>query len=140
MTAETGSPFTVVSGRDNSLTAVGFDRPDLIGDPRLEAGSRQESIQRYFNTEVFRRNADGQFGNAGRNILTGPSRFMLDTSLTKRFAIAEHHSLQLRGDAFNILNRPNFSDPVASLASSNFGQITSAGAGRILQVSLKYSF
>lgn len=140
VTAETGSPFTVVSGRDNSLTAVGFDRPDLIGDPRLEAGSRQESIQRYFNTEVFMRNADGQFGNAGRNILTGPSRFMLDTSLTKRFAISEHHSLQLRGDAFNILNRPNFSDPVASLASSNFGQITSAGAGRILQVSLKYSF
>ena len=35
LTMETGRPITVVSGRDNSLSGVNFDRPDVNGSPQL---------------------------------------------------------------------------------------------------------
>jgi len=139
--AATGSPFTVVSGRDNSLSGVGNDRPDVIGDWRLPDGrSRDERIARYFNPAAFRANAPLTFGNAGRNILFGPGSLSLDTSLSRSVALTESHRLQLRFDAFNLPNRPNFGDPNATLTSPQFARIQSAGAGRILQVSAKYLF
>jgi hypothetical protein len=48
--------------------------------------------------------------------------------------------MQFRWDAFNLINRPNFGSPNGTFTSSAFGRIQSAGAGRIQQLSLKYSF
>jgi hypothetical protein len=139
--AATGSPFSVISGRDNSLSGVGNDRPDVVGEWRLADGrSRDERIARYFNTAAFRANAPLTFGNAGRNIVFGPGSFNLDTSLSKSVAIWESHRLQLRFDAFNLPNRPDFGNPNATLTSPQFGRIQGAGSGRILQVSGKYMF
>ena len=139
--ASTGTPFTVVTGRDNSLSGVNNDRPDVAGDWRLADGrSRNERLGRYFNTGAFRHNASQTFGNAGRNIISGPGSLNIDTSLSKSIRFAEAHRLQLRFDAFNLPNRPNFSDPNATLTSPAFGRIQGAGGGRILQVSAKYMF
>ena len=49
----------------------------------------------------------GGFGNAGRNILTGPSTVNFDLSLSKSFRIRERLHLQLRGEAYDLLNRQN---------------------------------
>ncbi len=48
-----------------------------------------------------------------RNSLRGPQYFNLDTGLSKRFTVVPDWGLkvQLRGDAFNILNHPNFAAP-----------------------------
>ncbi len=139
--ASTGNPFHVVTGRDNSLSGVNNDRPDVVGDWRLADGrSRNDRVGRYFNTAAFRHNAPLTFGNAGRNIISGPGSLNIDTSLSKSIRFAEAHRLQLRFDAFNLPNRPNFSDPNATLTSPAFGRIQGAGGGRILQVSAKYLF
>jgi hypothetical protein len=139
--ASTGTPFTVFSGRDNSLSGVNRDRPDVAGDWRLPDGrSRNERIAAYFNTGAFRENAPLTFGNAGRNILPSPGAIGIDASVSKSFRLAEAHRLQLRFDAFNLPNRPNFSNPNATLTSPAFGRIQGAGSGRILQVSAKYVF
>jgi len=139
--ASTGSPFTVVTGRDNSLSGVNNDRPDVVGAWRLPDGrTRNERTAQYFNTAAFRQNAALTFGNSGRNIISGPGTLSVDTSLSKSIRFNEAHRIQLRFDAFNLPNRPNLSDPNATLTSPAFGRIQGAGAGRVLQISTKYIF
>jgi len=38
--------------------------------------------------------------------------------------VTERHSLQVRGDFFNILNHPNFGSPINFLSSPQFAQAT----------------
>lgn len=136
-----GNPFGVVSGQDISASGIGNDRPDLVGDPRLDSGrNRAQKIDRYFNTAAFRANQPLQFGTSGRNIVTGPGSFGFDTSLSKSFRLFESHRMQLRFDAFNLPNFVNLSSPDGTLNSPRFGKIGSAGSARILQVSAKYTF
>ena len=61
-----GTPFTVVSGRDNSIQGINKDRPDLLGNPALPADRpKAERIVRYFDTSRFAFNGEGQFGSSG---------------------------------------------------------------------------
>jgi hypothetical protein len=137
----TGSPFSVLSGRDNSLTAVGRDRPDVIGDPKLPSDRpRDQVIDRFFDKDAFRANATGKFGNAGRNALIGPGSATVDAGLFKNFRIWENHQLQFRSEFFNLFNRVNLGTPNATLTSLSLGRILSAGAARQIQLALKYSF
>jgi hypothetical protein len=46
--------------------------------------------------------------------------------------------LQFRAEFFNALNHANFNNPSGSFTSSSFGKVTSAGAGRVGQISLKF--
>ena len=82
----------------------------------------------------------GTFGNAGHNSLRGPGYFDVDVALAREFALHERLALQVRGEAFNVLNHPNFQLPNATLSPSTFGQITSAFDPRILQASMKPVF
>jgi hypothetical protein len=141
-TLSDGAPVTVTAGRDNSLTGVGSDRPDVLGNPALSADrSRAEMLGRYFDTSKFVPNQPGQYGNAARNILIGPGTINFDLSMGKHFAITETKRIEFRWDAFNAFNRPNFNNPGASLnAAATFGRITGAGAGRIMQGALRFEF
>ena len=48
--------------------------------------------------------------------------------------------MEIRGEGQNVLNRINYGNPVASLASPTYGQILSSGPARIMQFALKYDF
>jgi hypothetical protein len=62
-------------------------------------------------------------------------------SLSRAFPIVrERYQLELRLDAFNAINHPNYLSPVATLSSANYGRITSANDPRILQLSLKLHY
>jgi hypothetical protein len=137
-----GFPFTVVSGVDNSFSGVGQDRADYLGgNAGLDPGrSHGQLIAEYFNTSVFARNAVGTFGNSGKGILRTPGMFDTDLGLLKNTRINERFNTQFRAEFFNAFNNVNFSGPSASLASSSFGRITSAGDPRILQFALKLIF
>jgi hypothetical protein len=136
LTHYSGSWFSVLSGNDNSLSGVGKDRPNVVGNPNLT----NPTVQQWFNTKAFVANAAGTFGNSGRDILEGPGFFTLDPTLSRNFRIREHQMLQLRWEAFNALNHPNFNNPVATFTSSQFGQITTTGDPRVMQIALKYVF
>ena len=142
ITLQEGRPFHVDGGRDRSLSGVRHDRPDLVGDPVLSSSrSRGERVRQWFNPDAFAANAPGTFGNAGRNILQGPGLVNLDVSLKKSFPITEGHVIDFRVDFFNIANRPNFGLPRrGSVTDRRLGRITGAGAARIGQFSLKYTF
>jgi len=140
-TANSATPFTVTSGRDNSGTAVNNDRPNVVGDWHLPSGrSKAEKIQQYFNIAAFAQNPPGTFGNAGRNILRGPFRYNFDIGAIKNFAVREGHRIQFRSEFFNILNHANLSNPNGNAANVNFGRILGAGNPRVIQLALKYQF
>ncbi len=145
-----GTPFSAVSGRDFALVGAGRNlgpqRPDVVGEWELSGGrSRGETISRYFNTDAFTRNAgpgkEGQFGNAGRNIITGPGDIETTLAIQKRFVLPkEGHTIEFRGEIYDLLNRPDFSNPNGNLVSPAFGRITRAGGSRVVQVALRYDF
>jgi hypothetical protein len=133
---KTGLWFSPASGKDSSLTGVGADRPDLVGDTHLA----DPSINQWFNTAVFVQNAPGAYGNAGRNSLEGPASTTFDSALMRRFPLTERANLAFRFEAFNLLNHASFGNPSGTLNSSNFGKILGAADPRILQFALKLTF
>ena len=141
LTLQTGVPFSVTAGTDRSMSGVGLDRGDLIG-PAVTYNDRStgSKLAQYFNTAAFAVPALGTFGTSGRNILIGPGLQNLDAGMFKDFRINESKRFEIRWEVFNSLNHPNFSNPTASLASSNFGRITTAGNPRIMQLAGKFYF
>jgi hypothetical protein len=95
-----GRWLNVVDGTDVSLTGLGNDRPNVVGDWRLA----NPTIQRWFNTSAFTRQAAGTFGNAARNAVVGPSSWNFDAGLSRSFPIEERFKLDVRFEAFNLLN------------------------------------
>ncbi len=86
------------------------------------------------------------FGNSGRNILDAPGLMAIDLGLRKNFRFRERRSLQLRLDAFNILNRTNFRLPDNYFNRITGGYITQVGDSgreggpRVFQAALTYRF
>jgi hypothetical protein len=141
LVAQSGIPFTVVSGVNNSLTGVGNDFADLTGvDWRRDHSSKSDMLANYFNTAAFKVNAVGTIGTGRRNQLRGPNNWTLNYSLFKTFRITEQFKLDFRGEFFNILNHANFGQPNANVSSAAFGRITTADSPRIIQFGLKLSF
>jgi hypothetical protein len=144
MTLQSGRPFTAALQMDidNSNTGrstLGFganDRPNVVGNPELS----NRTADRWFNTSAFAFPAFGSFGNAGRNILDGPRFVNFNMSLLKTTKLREGLDLQLRAEAFNLFNHPNFNLPDNFLGSPTFGRILSAGSPRHIQFGLKLLF
>jgi hypothetical protein len=139
ITLQTGFPFTITSGRDQSNTGAGFDRPNATGVDPDEIATR--TTDRWFNTDAFVLQPFGTHGNVGRNTMIGPSLFNWDASLLKDFNFNERHRLQFRWEAFNVPNHPNWSNPNGNVTSPGFGTIGGTrGNMRQMQLALKYIF
>jgi hypothetical protein len=63
-------------------------------------------------------------GDLGRNVLRGFGAFQWDFAASRTFSLRERLHLQFRGELFNILNHPNFANPVASFGTPVFGHVT----------------
>ena len=142
---QSGFPFTAFAEDDNSFSAMGNDRPDItvpnISQTKLSTHrSHTELINEWFNTADFVPNAIGTYGNIGKNALRGPKLFTTDLALLKNGKVGERVNYQFRAEFYNAFNNVNFGAPDAGLQDSDFGQISSAGDPRILQMALKVSF
>lgn len=81
------------------------------------------------------------FGNAPRNIARLPALYQADFGLHKNFAITETYNLQFRAEAFNLLNKTNFSSVSStSFNSSTFGIFNSTFPARQFQLALRLVF
>ena len=138
VSANSGYPMSPgVSG--NPPNATGRARPHLVGD--VNAGGA--TIDRWFNTDAFERQALYPYGSAGRNIVISPGLANIDFALLKDFAItaiSEEDRVQFRFEAFNFFNTPPLGRPARSFGVSNFGVIGSAGRPRHVQFGLKFIF
>jgi hypothetical protein len=140
-----GYPFTPLTGTDDSLTAIGLDRPNAVAgvspylkntDPTVAGATRLQWI----NKAAFTANGAGTFGTIGMNSLLQPHYIDTDVSVRKLFKTFREENLELRWEFFNIFNHPNLSAPVSSFTSATFGQIQAAGSARIMQLAGKYTF
>jgi len=138
MTHESGKPFTINTNVDRAGIGNRFQKPNVIRDPNLPSGQR--SPERWFDTTAFVLPPAGEFGNAGRNIVIGPTYNNVDFSLIKYFNFSERHRLELRAEFFNLLNHPNFDIPVRIFGSPSLGVIQTANFPRQIQFGLKYQF
>jgi hypothetical protein len=98
----------------------------------------------WFDTSAFAPVTTANFGNASRNSLRGPGDSDLDLGISRLFPITERFRFELRGEAFNATNTPNFALPANNVSNSNFGEITStfgsAADSRVLRFTGKFSF
>jgi hypothetical protein len=142
---QSGNPFSpiVSSLRSGSLNA--FDRPNVVYGQSVSLPDPGPNA--WFNTAAFALNPIGQFGNAGRNILTGPELRDIDFSLLKNFLLREPFHLQFRGEIFNVTNTPNFGQPGNTVGAANFGVIQTTrsqrgdfGSSRQIEFALKLIF
>jgi hypothetical protein len=142
-----GTPFTVYDSQDVALQGgapeiSGFssNRPDRVGNPN----SGPRTPQEWFNVSAFQRLDPvlraGQFGNEGRNVVQGPGYQQWDFSAIKNVPIRESKTLQFRAEFFNLFNHANFRLPNNDISSPNFGKISEALPGRLVQLALKFLF
>lgn len=82
----------------------------------------------------------GEVGNLGRNTIEGPAYLGFDANLIKRSRIAENKEFEFRLDAINVLNHPNFGNPVLDINNTSFGRITTASGNRRFVISARLNF
>jgi hypothetical protein len=141
---QSGRPFTVallpeVDNSNTGRSSLGFganDRPNVSGS----AAVNNPGPNQWFNTAAFSMPAFGTFGNAGRNLLEGPGYQNVNVAVLKQISLPGRSRLQLRAEAFNLLNRTNFDLPDNFFGSSTFGRILSAGAPRHIQFGARLMF
>ncbi|HVF29524.1 MAG TPA: hypothetical protein VNA22_01090, partial [Pyrinomonadaceae bacterium] len=138
--AMSGRPFTVFSGLNTFSQSVGSTANcngcprNLGGRIQLDLASPQEGGTRnwWFNEQerlMFSQPGPGEQGNTGRNYFIGPSFFEADLSLMRKFRFTERISFDLRVDAKNVTNKPNFAAPSAVFPAN--GVLTNNLFGRI---------
>jgi hypothetical protein len=139
-TAGTGTPFNVLSGKNNKLDGDNTDRPNLVGDPHaVDTSNRANMIAHWFNPAAFAQNDIGTPGNFGRNILRLPNSWNEDFSVLREFPLGEKWGrFEFRAEFFNIFNNVNLAGPATTLTAANFGHLTTAGNPRLIQFGLKY--
>jgi outer membrane receptor protein involved in Fe transport len=135
---QTGFPLTVF---DPSLS-IRFltNRPNQVCDPQANA---PRTVDVWFDTSCFVRRSlpeTGEPGTTPRNSVRGPGFARTDLGLFKNIRFADRHRLQVRVEAFNLFNQARFGQPGNQIGTSNFGRITSADDGRIIELALKYNF
>jgi hypothetical protein len=166
LTFQTGLVFNVSEPTDRCLCGQGSgsQRPDYVGgnivyfDPRATSavsgrpnswfdgtggGTSTAAASPFFrrvgSSASWARGA-GRFGNFGRNVLFGPGINNWDLAAVKRIKFKETHEVTFRAEFFNSFNHTQFLNPDGSIASVNFGRVTTTREPRIVQMALRYTF
>ncbi len=144
---QSGQPLSVSRGDDIAGVGPGSGNQfwNVNGNPILSSGEQAFSNSNtdrnfWFDPTVFSRPAAGTFGNAGRNILTGPGFIDISLGVRKNFTIAEGKQIQFRTEFFNLPNHPNWSNPTTDPTSGSFGRVQGKTGERNLQLALKFMF
>lgn len=164
MSITSGAPFYVVQNTAGSLNAGGSQQVPNQVAPTIEilggigtTAIRGSAGGPWFTNSVLGVTVGGvrctsgcawapedgpRFGSAGRNNLYGPGFFNIDGGIFRTISFTERFKLQLRAEALNALNHPNFGNPQANANDANFGFITSTvgQAARQWRFGARFSF
>ena len=177
--ARSGAPYNLqvtgdlanIKGGAPGNNPGNYLRPNLIADPFVagpvaanpdpncqktisqggRAADKVHTSVSWFNPCAFGI-PSGAFGNLGRNVFRGPHVVNMDFSMFKSFPVREEWNLQLRFEAFNVLNIQNWDTPAnanltlnsnATSIAANVGRITTLAQGttpRQLQFGIRFVF
>src|SRR5438132_353885 len=145
-----GFPVTLYNSADTSLLGTfgnGVNN-NLVDTANYSPGcdlqvNRDPAKGPAFNTSCFSLPALGEIGSAPRRFCYGPGIQNFDMALIKNVSLTPNKSLQVRVEAFNVLNQPQFYGAGAvdgNITSSTFGQIVAAASPRLIQIATKFVF
>ena len=155
-----GIPYTVTSTNNGTdLSGSGVSNtcycgyawfPNVVGNPNVSHKHFNPNLSPWYNSSAFATPAAGTLGNERRNDLIGPNWRDFDLSLGKTFLLPEKVRLEIRADATNVLNHPNFGQPntgtgtgvTSGLSPGTVApqQITSASGARFIQLGGRFNF
>ncbi len=146
-TGASGRPLVITGITVSNGVSTGLGaHAKLSGDPKLPDG--QQTLDQWFNNEkdpakgaAFALPDPFTFGTGRRTYpeVRGPKVQRLDLMLSRSQRIAKT-TLELRIEAQNVFNTPQFGEPVSSFTSPDFGRITTGGGERRTQLGLRFSF
>ena len=140
---QTGFPLVIVQSTNfNSVIGAAMQRPNATGVSPSTVGSLTDRLDNYLNRAAFSQAPQFTFGNLSRTIPNrGPGQANWDVSLFKDMKFKERVSAQIRAEALNIFNTPQFRAPNTAFGSSSFGVITQqANFPRYIQVGFRLFF
>jgi hypothetical protein len=136
-----GAPTSVGMIADTAALNANGNRPDATGISPFPANP---TPQKFWDVAAFNASSpdlNWRPGTASRETLRRPGTRLADLSLARNLRVHEGHALNIRFEAFNSTNHPNWNTPSTdSRSATSFGVITSARAMRQLQFGLKYIF
>lgn len=156
-----GAPFTpgfsTTNGFDITGSASEGARINVVGDPFANVPQGTPGLPHgriYFNPAAFAVPSIGTIGNAGVNVMYGPSYNNWDMTLGKRIPLGkEGRSLTLRLEAFNVFNHVQFTGVNSSFTftcnsdetgckntNANIGALTGERGPRVLATELRFAF
>jgi hypothetical protein len=136
LAAGTGLPQTPVYFATVPGTGqTGTIRPDETGASPHTAPSGL-----YLNPAAYTAPLSGQWGNAGRDSITGPNQFSLDASLGRTFRLKDRFNLDLRIDSTNLLNHGTFTSWITTINNAQFGLPAAVNPMRSLQTTLRLRY
>ncbi|HVG26773.1 MAG TPA: hypothetical protein VM865_04125, partial [Acidobacteriaceae bacterium] len=150
ITARNGAPFTPTLSTDVANTGVGNQWPQRIGKPKVignpgcwfyvSANSTCAAVAPGASPS-FAAPTRYTYGNGGRNVLRAGNLVEVDMNLLKDIRFRETRSLELRAEAFNLLNHPSFAAPTTTVDTGSGGQVgATLNTSRLLQFSAKILF
>jgi Carboxypeptidase regulatory-like domain len=115
-----GLPLTVTQATGVASTGTG-NRPNRVCDGRLD----NPTIDRWFDTSCFVAVTEttGTYGDSGRGVIRGPGSFNIDASLIKNTKFGRY-TTEVRIEAFNVLNHPQFGNPNTTIGNAAVGTIS----------------
>ncbi len=142
---QSGQPFTLNYNAEDDYSGGGdgYDRPDVVGPVTYDKSNPANFLQLSSFAMPCTNNGSysgfasdcvagtRHYGDLGRNALSGPTYKQWDFAIYKNTALTERMNLQIRADFFNILNHPNFANPVlpAFIADPAVNISTACGCG-----------
>ncbi len=121
-----------------SVPGTGFTniiRPEYTGAPLYSTGS--PSL--FLNPASYVAPPDGQWGNAGRDSITGPPQFTLNASLSRTFRLNDRYNLDLIMASTNVLNHVTYQGYITTVGPQ-FGLPTVANPMRSILTTLRVRF
>jgi len=127
-----GDPSDVSRGTNGTLRANVVPGASItVPDP---------SIREWFNTAAFTVPAANVYGDARRNSIEGPGSVVFDMAITKVVPLRESRMFELRFQASNVFNHPQYTTIDTTVNSPTFGQVIAVGAMRTLQFTARFRF
>ena len=135
ITAGSGLPETPLYTAE---TIAGYNasvRPDVTGAPiHVASGGR------FLNSAAYTAPASGQWGNARRDSITGPSQFTLNAAMVRTFRLNPRFNLDAQIASQNAINHVTYSNYITNINSTQFGLPLAANAMRQTQVAMRLRF
>jgi hypothetical protein len=155
LVVRTGFPMNAHVNLGASALAGEYTRPDLVAGQPVWISNPGAPGGKTLNPAAFAVPSSVRQGTEGRNDIPGFGLTQVDLSLGRLFSLGDRLRLQFRGDAFNALNHPNFTNPAGyiqygplelqstKMLNQGLGGLNplfQGGGPRSLQLSLKLTF